>query len=185
MKTKDSPPIIAPRVTLRYFVPEDARKVFVMSQESGLRTWLPDQVYASEEQAFEVLQYLIEKCHDPGAPTLAPYVLGVCLNGSDELIGHVGLSPLNGQVEIGYAIEDRHQGGGLASQAVRAMSDFALARFDLPRVLGIVATDNAASCRVLEHAGFVLAEESLGKLHGHSGLVRTYEKARQVTETET
>jgi len=180
MNASDSPPIIARTVTLRYFVPEDAPKVFVMSQESGLRTWLPDQVYESEAGALEVLLYLIEKYRDPGAPSLAPYVLGVCLNSSSELIGHVGLSPFHGQVEAGYAIEDKHQGKGLASQAVRAMSEWALARFALPRLLGIVAADNAASCRVLQHAGFELAEESMGRLHGRSGLVRRYEKARQI-----
>lgn len=182
MNDIDSPLIIAQTVALRHFVPEDAHKVFVMSQESGLRTWLPDQVYESEAGALEVLRYLIEKYRDPGTPSLAPYVLGVCFNGARELIGHVGLSPLNGQIEVGYAIENTHQDKGFASQAVRAMSEWALARFALPRVLGIVATDNAASCRVLEHAGFEFAEESMGRLHGRSGLVRRYEKARQVSE---
>jgi ribosomal-protein-alanine N-acetyltransferase len=180
MNAKDSVPIISRTVTLRYFVPEDALKVFVMSQEPGMRAWLPDQVYESEAHALEVLQYLIEKCRDPGTPSLAPYVLGVCLNDSGELIGHVGLSPVNGQTEIGYATEDRHQGKGFASQAVRAMSEWALTRFALPRVLGIVATDNVASCKVLQYAGFELIEESMGRLHGRSGLVRMYEKARQV-----
>jgi ribosomal-protein-alanine N-acetyltransferase len=180
MNARDSLPIMSRTVALRYFVPEDAPKVFVMSQEPGMRTWLPDQVYKSELRALEVLRYLIEKYRDPGTPSLAPYVLGVCLNDSGELIGHVGVSPLNGQIEIGYAIEDRHQGKGCASQAARAMSEWALTRFALPRVLGIVATDNAASCKVLQYAGFELIEESMGKLHGRSGLVRIYEKARQV-----
>ena len=182
MNAKDSVPIMSRTVTLRYFAPEDAPKVFVMSQELGMRTWLPDQVYESEVRAVEVLRYLIEKCRDPGTPSLAPYVLGVCLNNSGELIGHVGLSPLNGQTEVGYAIEAKHQGKGFASHAVRAMSEWALTRFALPRVLGIVATDNGASCKVLQYAGFELIEESMGRLHGRSGLVRTYEKARQVAK---
>ncbi len=67
---------------------------------------------------------------------------------------------------------------GLASQAVRAMSEWALTRFGLPRILGVVATDNAASCKVLENAGFELIGESMGKLHGRCGLVRTYEIVR-------
>jgi len=177
MNTTDSPPIVARSVMLRCFVPEDAPKVFEMSQEDGLRRWIPDQVYEDEAATMEVLDYLIGKYRDPGTPSLAPYVLGVCLNDSGELIGHVGLSPLDGQVEIGYAIEDKHQGQGLASQAVRAMSEWALAHFELPRILGIVAIDNIASSRVLERAGFELAEESMGSLHGRSGLVRRYEKA--------
>jgi RimJ/RimL family protein N-acetyltransferase len=165
-------------VTLRYFVAEDAPKVFAMSQESALRIWLPDQVYESEASTLELLRYLIESCRDPGTPMRAPYVLGVCLNRSRELIGHVGLSPRDGEVEVGYAIGERHQGRGFASEAVRAMVEWALPRFALTRVLGIVARDNAASCKVLQYAGFALATESMGSLHGRVGLIRAYHRAR-------
>lgn len=178
MNTSVVPPIHANTVSLRHFVPEDAPKLYVMSQESGLRTWLPDQVYTSELNALEVTHFLIEKCRDPGVPSVAPYVLGVCLKDTSELIGHVGLSPFDGQVEIGYAIEDRQQGKGFASDAVRAMSEWALVHFDLPRILGIVATDNVASYRALERAGFILATESMKTLNGRPGLVRRYEKAQ-------
>jgi len=170
--------LVSRSLALRCFVPEDASKLFAMSQQSGIRTWLPDQVYESEAHALEVLRYLVGKCRDPGMPSLGPYVLGVCLRDSEELIGHVGLSPLGGDVEIGYAIEEERQGRGLASEAVRAMSEWALARFALPRIVGIVAAENAASCSVLRKAGFLLVEESIRTLHGRSGLVQTYEKVK-------
>jgi ribosomal-protein-alanine N-acetyltransferase len=169
-------PIETASLILRRFVTQDAGKVFAMSRESGMRTWIPDQVYESEGAALDVLRYLIAKYKNPATPARAPYVLGVCLLSSSELIGHVGLSPLGHQVEIGYAIEDRHQGRGFASEAVAAMSEWGIRRFNLPQVLGIVASENIASCRVLENAGFVLADESMGRLHGRPGLVRTYHK---------
>jgi RimJ/RimL family protein N-acetyltransferase len=52
--------------------------------------------------------------------------------------------------------------------------DWSLGRFALPRVIGVVADDNAASWRVLERVGFVLASRVSGTLHGRAGLVRTY-----------
>lgn len=174
-----SPPILSRTVALRFFVPEDAPKAFAMSRESGVRAWLPDQVYESEAHALGALRHLIEKCHDPGNPSLGPYVLGVCVHGSRELIGHVGLSPLGDRVEIGYAIEEGRQRQGFASEAVRAMAEWALPRFSLPRIIGIAAADNAASCKVLENAGFQLAEESIRSLHGRTRLVRTYEKVER------
>ena len=177
METNIPPSVALRSVVLRCFAPEDAPKVHAMSQELSLRTWLPDQVYESEAGALEVLRYLIDRCHDPGSPIRAPYVLAVCLRSSMELIGHVGLSPREREVEVGYAIEEKHQGRGFASEAVGAMVNWALHRFDLPRVLGIVARDNAASCRVLEHAGFALASEAMGSLHGRPGLIRTYHRA--------
>jgi ribosomal-protein-alanine N-acetyltransferase len=170
------PPIETPALLLRYFVPEDAPKVFRMSRESGMKTWIPDQVYADEQTAREVLDYLIVQYRSPKAPVQAPYVLGICLREPVELIGHVGLSPLNGQVEIGYAVEEKHQGHGLASAAVTAMSEWGLQYFGLSHILGIVHHDNAASCRVLERAGFALVDETARQLHGRDGLVRTYRK---------
>ena len=175
-----SPPIVSDPLELRLFAPGDAGKLFAMSQEPGMREWLPDQVYENESHALQVVQYLIQKCVDPGIPSVAPYVLGVCLRSSGELIGHVGLSPLDGGVEIGYAIAARHQGRGFASRAVAAMAEWGAARFALPRVLAIVAAENRASCGVLRTAGFRLVGESTRLLHGRSRLVRTYERAREI-----
>jgi RimJ/RimL family protein N-acetyltransferase len=164
------------RLTLRHFVPGDAPKAFAMSREADSRAWLPDQVYESESSALEVLRRLIEQGNAPGTPSLGPYVLGVCSRDRGVLIGHVGLSPLGENVEIGYAIETARQGHGFATEAVRAMSDWGLARFGLPRILGIVAAENAASCKVLQNSGFEFAEESVRILHGRARLVRTYRK---------
>lgn len=164
----------------RTFVPEDAPKVFAMSQEIGIRTWLPDQVYDDAQSALEVLRYLIAQCDEPGTPTLGPYVLGICLSRSSELIGHVGLSPLSGQVEVGCAIEHRFQGRGFATEAITAMAQWGIQSVALAQVLGIVASENIASCRVLERAGFTFIDESMRSLHGQSRLVKTYRKAPRV-----
>lgn len=173
-----SPPITTTSLSLRTFVPEDAPKVFAMSQEIGMRTWLADQVYEDAEAALEVLRHLIAKCRDPGTPALGAYVLGICLTRSSELIGHVGLSPLGDQVEVGFAIEQRFQGRGFATEAVRALAEWGLHRFGLAQVFGIAASENTASCRVLERAGFAFMDESLRSLHGRTRRVRTYRMNR-------
>ena len=92
------------------------------------------------------------------------------------MIGHVGLSPLDDQVEIGYAIEEKQQGNGYASQAVAAMADWGIRVLGLHEILGIVAGDNVASCKVLERCGFELASEAVGVLHGWRGAIKTYRK---------
>lgn len=147
--------------------------MLALSHEPGLRTWIPDQVYEDETHASEVVADLIAQYANPAAPRGAPFVLGVCLP-DGELVGHVGLSPFRGEVEVGYAIADAHQGRGLATSAVRAMLERASTSFALPEILGIVASDNAGSCRVLEKAGFVLATETAWPLHGTMRMVRTY-----------
>ena len=169
-------PIETASLTLRRFTPADAREVLAMSRQPGLRAWLPDQVYADEREAADVLRHLIAQYDLPAAPVTAPLVLGVCLRPGAALIGHVGLSPSRDVVEIGYAIDDAHQGRGLATEAVRAMADWGIRRFGLPGVDGIVAADNAGSCRVLEKAGFVLVGEAPRPLHGVTRRVRTYRR---------
>jgi len=171
--------IPAQAVFLRKFVPEDADKVFKMSIEKSMKTWIPDQVYRDVAHAQEVLAFLIDQYHNDVTPTTAPVVLGVCLAETGELIGHVGISPIENDVEVGYAIEEKQQGKGYATMALRAMCDWALTEFSLPHILGIVATENHASCRVLEKAGFRLMREEIGKMHGRECLRRRYEFASE------
>lgn len=147
------------RLLLRPFSPDDAPKLLVMSGEAGLRRWIPDQVYRDLQHAEQVVRALIGFTDQRPDPRVRPYVLGV--EHEAVLVGHVGLSPARGSVEIGYAVEQRLHGQGIATEAVTAISRWALAELSLPEVLGIVDADNAASCRVLEKAGFVRVGEEL------------------------
>ena len=149
------------RLLLRAFVLTDVRKLFLMSGEEGLRRWIPDQVYRDEEHAEQVARALIACTDRAPAPSARPYILGIEHKATGSLIGHVGLSAARGSVEIGYAIEQQHQGAGLATEAVTTMSRWGLEQLGLPEVLGIVAVDNAPSRRVLEKAGFVRIGEGV------------------------
>jgi len=142
------------RLRLRPFTAADVPAVFAMSREAGLRRWLPDQVYRDEAEAADVLAALAAHTAQPPAPHLRPFVLGVEHAATAALIGHVGLSPARGSVEIGYAIGDAWQGQGFAREAVDAMAAWALDPLGLPEVLGIVAADNLASIAVLAKGGF-------------------------------
>jgi len=56
--------------------------------------------------------------------------------------------------EIGYWLGERFWGRGVVTEAVRAVSDYAFATFDLCRVYAGVFEWNPASMRVLEKAGY-------------------------------
>jgi ribosomal-protein-alanine N-acetyltransferase len=131
-----------------------------MSNENGMKRWIPDQVYPDLETAIEVLEFLMNQYSEKLRPDLFPFVLGVELQKTGELIGHVGLSPVEKKaVEIGYAIEEKHQGKGFATEAVEAISDWALEKLSIPEILGIVDIENASSCSVLEKAGYKFRKE--------------------------
>jgi len=56
--------------------------------------------------------------------------------------------------EIGYWLGEEFWGRGIVTEAVRAVTDYAFATFDLCRVYAGVFEWNAASMRVLEKAGY-------------------------------
>lgn len=167
--------ISAPRLFLRRFTPSDARKVFLMSREEGIRKWIPSQVYRDETHAAEVLARLISHYGSGGDPRKGPLVLGVELKTNNELVGHVGLSPFEGTVEIAYAIERAHQSVGLASEAATAFCHWAANEYQLENIVGVTARENTASQGVLLRAGFVRKEERVMCIQGERQPAAIYE----------
>jgi RimJ/RimL family protein N-acetyltransferase len=166
---------------LRRFMPEDVAKVFQMSREDGMRAWLPSQVYRDEAHAASVLASLIAQYGAPGDPRHGPYVLGVEVMSSGELVGHVGFSPLGGDVEVGFAVESAHQRMGIATEAVRAASEWATGAFAIATILGVTAARNVASQGVLLRAGFVRRREEVMRFQGveQSVIVFAFEGRRR------
>lgn len=56
--------------------------------------------------------------------------------------------------EIGYWLGEEHWGKGIATEAVKAITDYAFENTDLVRIYGIVFQNNRASATVLENVGF-------------------------------
>ena len=80
----------------------------------------------------------------------------IALDGS--AIGGIGLE-LGHDVErvsaeIGYWLGRPFWGRGLATAALRAVTDFAFAEFELTRIFALPFESNAGSIRVLEKAGY-------------------------------
>lgn len=58
--------------------------------------------------------------------------------------------------EIGYWLAEAHWGRGIMSEAVPAVTRYALDQFDLCRLFAGVFESNPASARILEKAGYTL-----------------------------
>jgi len=90
------------------------------------------------------------------------------------LIGHVGLSPIDDDVEIGFAIAQRYQAHGFAVEAIVAVSRWAFRSFKLDRILGITSSANIASKRALVRAECVHQEDKLMRFQGTEQPVSVY-----------
>jgi RimJ/RimL family protein N-acetyltransferase len=77
-----------------------------------------------------------------------------------EAVGGIGITLQDDvsrrSAEIGYWLGRAYWGRGIATAAVRALTDWAFAHFDLCRLYAGVFEWNPASARVLEKAGYVL-----------------------------
>ena len=73
-----------------------------------------------------------------------------------KLIGDIGFKggpDEHGRIEIGYSVVPEERRQGYASEAVRAMIDWALQQPGVKTVVAECEVDNTASIRVLEKAG--------------------------------
>lgn len=171
-------PLETRSLLLRHFVMEDVDALHTLSDEESSRTWLPSQVYRDRAHACSVLESLIRAYSTPGNPTEGPYVLGIEDRSDSTLIGHVGFSPWRDEVEIGFAIAERRQRQGLATEAIGAASHWVFSTFGLKKILGITSAANIASMSALRRAGFVHEEDRVMNFQGTEENVCIYVLSR-------
>ena len=87
----------------------------------------------------------------------SPTVWAIEVNG--EAVGGIGIE-LHSDIErvsaeIGYWLGEQVWGGGIATEALRAVTAEAFKRYDLTRIYAVPFADHPASIRVLEKAGYV------------------------------
>lgn len=95
-------------------------------------------------------------------------------------IGYCGLVYASGSddAEIIYALKKECWGGGLASEAARAMIAYGLAEHHLPRILATIDPDNAASIKIALKLGMKFLMRRVDE-HGLPELVYAIEKEKQ------
>jgi [ribosomal protein S5]-alanine N-acetyltransferase len=93
-----------------------------------------------------------------------PFV--ITTRNSNAMIGMIDLDvkdPRNERAEVGYGLLPEYWGRGYATDALRCIASYALAREDLFRIEATCHPDNARSASVLQRAGFHYE----GRMRGH------------------
>ena len=167
-------PKSTPSLQLRHFVPGDALAAMALNAERSTRHWLPSHVYATADEAQSRLKYLISSYKDPGHPRLGPYVLAVAEARTLRLLGHVGFSPLDNEVEVSYAIAESARGQGYGAESLACACDWIASTFSVSRVLAITAVENIPSRRILEHVSFAHVQNEDMRFQGVRRAVSRY-----------
>lgn len=167
-------PLETRSLRLRHFVPGDAATALILSNEETSRIGLPSQVLRDYAHALSHLEFLISQCSTPGNPRHGAYVLAIEHRASSSLIGHVGFSPLDDEVEIGFSIAEQYQRQGLATEAIVAASRWVSEVFALDRILAITFAANLASRRALLRAQFAYEGDKTMRFQGADEVVSVY-----------
>jgi RimJ/RimL family protein N-acetyltransferase len=164
MKVGENMSIETKNLVIRPFNLLDTEKVYQMSQEASMKAFLPDQVYESLEQTKGVIEFLMSKYGHQSIVDQLPYVLGIELKATNELIGHLGLSRIDKGIEIGYAIGKKYQGHNYATEAVKAMTKLALSNSLVNEIWAVIDVKNKASIRVLEKSDYEHVDKEKSKI---------------------
>lgn len=167
-------PIDTASLRLRHIVLDDSARMMGLNGEPSTRRWLPSHVYADLDEATARMGTLISCYSSPGDPRLGPYVLAVEHLASGALLGHVGFSPFDGDVEVSYAIAEASRGRGYGSESLRSACQWAAERFDLRGLLAITEAENTPSRRTLERAAFVHESDTVMRFQGSEQTVSCY-----------
>jgi RimJ/RimL family protein N-acetyltransferase len=119
--------------------PEVSRYLGGVRSPAATETWLADSIAHWERRGFGLWALQLRSGEFAGRAGMRHHVL----DGVDE-------------IEIVFTFKRALWGQGLASEITQALVTLGLSQLNLPSLIGVVATANAASRRVLEKSGFAL-----------------------------
>ena len=120
------------------------------------------------------MEFLISCYSTPGHPQRGPYVLAVEHKDGANLLGHVGFSPFDDDVEVSYAIAESSRGHGYGTEALVHACNWLAEAFALSKVLAITESENVSSRRLLDRASFFKVHEAFMLFQGSEQLVSRY-----------
>ena len=139
------------RLILREFQHTDLQELASILADPKVMRFSPTGVN-SVEQVQEKIQSFITYYKEFGFGKWA-----VVLKESNKLLGYCGIAVerIDGkdEKELGYRIDSRYWGQGLATEAASATVRYGFEQFNRPYLLGIVERANLASVKVLEKVG--------------------------------
>jgi [ribosomal protein S5]-alanine N-acetyltransferase len=151
--------IVTDRLIFREFQLKDLQALAPILADPKVMKFSPTGVN-SVEQVQERIEGFIDCYNEFGFGKWA-----VILKKSNQLLGYCGIAvdQIDGkdEKELGYRLDSKYWGQGLATEAASAAVKYGFDRFKLPYVLGIVERENTASVRVLEKIGMQYERQTI------------------------
>lgn len=149
------------RLALRPITAADWPAIHRYMSDANVTRWLPEGTLSEEQaQAFAA--------RNAGGDAKA---IAVIERASDQFVGHMVFHPWFGPAtqEIGWVIAADRQGRGYATEAARALLDYAFTTLGSHRVIATCQPENPASWRVMEKLGMRREAHFRRALHQTNG----------------
>jgi ribosomal-protein-alanine N-acetyltransferase len=147
-----------PRLILRHLTLDDLDALYALYSDPEVRRYFPEGTLTYEETKEELEWFL--NGH-PKHPQLGLWA--TIYKETDQLIGRCGLLPwtIDGhqEVEVAYMLAKAYWGQGLASEAARAIADYAFEQLGYSRLICLIDRDNTASIHVATRIGMTFEKE--------------------------
>ena len=145
--------ISSERMTLRPFVLPDAGQLLVLFRDSLVRRYLLDDALVSAEWVHDEIVASEARFSGSGAG-----LWSIRLTDRREIVGFVGFREFFDppQLQLLYGLLPHYWGRGLATEAARAVCDYAFQSLGFAEVAAATDLPNEASARVLDRLGMTL-----------------------------
>ena len=158
------------RLLISEFTPDMAYDVHINSLDEDNRRFVPDEVFETEKDALETIEFLMSRYGSEEGPFVYPLITKDGLKN----IGYVQLVKISDGFEIGYHIAKAYTGSGYACEAVKAFLVYMAEQLRLEKIWGICLADNIASVRVMEKCGFKPVFSGKGAYQGEKREIRKF-----------
>ncbi len=160
--------IVFEGIVLRPWSESDARKLALIADNKNISDNLRDGFpfpYSLNDAKIWLESILSENT----PPRFFAILLDNVIVGSIGIVTKTDIYRKN--FEIGYFLDEKHWGKGIATKAIKAATSYALNNFDVVRVYAEPFADNPGSRKALEKAGFTL-EATLRRNVIKNGIVK-------------
>lgn len=141
-------------IRLKLVMPSDAQDIFniIDRNREHLREWLGwVDISTDISVTYQVIDINLRKFANHEALDTAIVYKG-------KMVGKVSINSINlanKTAQIGYMLDEKYEGRGIMTRAVKAMTDIAMFEYDLHKVEICAAEDNKKSRAIPERLGFV------------------------------
>ena len=157
------PTLQSQRLTLRKLEEKDADALYELAHNELVYRYLPTFLFEQKyEDIHKVIPLLYTECFEQSI------ILGIFLK--DEFCGLAemyGFKDHIHKVSVGYRLLPQYWGQGIATEALKLMTDYLLNETDIEIITASTMIENQGSANVLKKNGFTLVVHAVGEDWGY------------------